>query len=59
MTLEDEVLFQRFSIIGYRSADDVLRDDSSDTRRDRHPGPDHNQGFSGDTQGHHNLSDTD
>ncbi len=54
MTLEDEVLFQRFSINGYRSADDVLRDDSSDTRRDRHPGPDRNQGFLGDQEGHGN-----
>lgn len=59
MTLEDEVLFQRFSIISYRSADDVLRDDSSDTRRDQHTGDNGNQGFSGDTQGHGDLPNPD
>lgn len=53
MTYEDEVLFQRYHILGY-DIDAHSMCDSAAAANDDNPGPGDNQGLVGDTQGHSN-----
>ena len=44
MTLEDEILFQRFHIIGYRSPDAGMCDDTTSASPDDHERTDGGEG---------------
>ena len=56
MTIEDEVLFQRFGIVGYDTdARGGVCDGASSSSSDDNPGPDGLSGFGGGPQGHDNA----
>ena len=44
-SLEDEVLFQRYHIVGYATDDGGVCDRASGSGGDEHPGADDNQGL--------------
>ena len=52
MTLEDEILFERYHIIGYRNPDAGVCDGQTSARRDDDDRSDDSEGLSGDTSGH-------
>ena len=52
MTIEDEILFQKYGITGYRNPDAGVCDDTASASREQHPGPDDCEGLGGDSSGH-------